>query len=354
MHSSAAADARRSPSASPLLHHRMDSRSAKTVRVVMVHQPDRLHQGIDNDGADDFNPALLQRLRDFLGKRGLRKDLAAVPDGGAAHHIPDEGGEILAGVAHGEVGPGTADRRLDLRARAHDAGVVEQLDDVGFSESRHSFRIEILESFSEGIALAQNGQPGQTGLKAVQHQFFPERATVVFRDTPFFVVIGAKKRIAFCPGAAMRRFGAHRYTATVPPSTGRSTPVMMLLSSDARNRTAAAISSGRPIRCIGVMAMNRSFIAPTFGPNWASRSGVSIGPGLTMLARMPLPASSAVHVRTNERKAAFVALYVEYIGIPFCQAPQPLTMIEPPSFIRGRAFCTVKKTPRPFTPKVFS
>src|SRR5258708_33887035 len=105
---------------------------------------------------------------------------------------------------------------------------------------------------------------------------------------------------------------------------------MKLLSSDARNRTAEAISSGRPIRCIGVMAMNRSFIAPTFGPNWASRRGVSIGPGLTMLARMPLPANSAVHVRTNERRTAFVALYVEYIGIPFCQAPEPLTIIEPP------------------------
>src|ERR1700730_17647217 len=29
----------------------------------------------------------------------------------------------------------------------------------------------------------------------------------------------------------------HHYKATVPPSTGRSTPVMKLLSSDARNRT---------------------------------------------------------------------------------------------------------------------
>jgi len=38
MHSSAAADARHSPSASPLLNHRMDSRSAKTVRRVIVRQ----------------------------------------------------------------------------------------------------------------------------------------------------------------------------------------------------------------------------------------------------------------------------------------------------------------------------
>ena len=34
---------------------------------------------------------------------------------------------------------------------------------------------------------------------------------------------------------------------------------MKLLSSDARNRTAEAISSVRPIRCIGVMAMNPVF-----------------------------------------------------------------------------------------------
>lgn len=75
------ADAMRAPSASPLLYHRMDSRSAKTVRRVIVRQPDRLHPGVDNDGADEFKPALLQRLRDFLGKRGLCRDLAAVPDG---------------------------------------------------------------------------------------------------------------------------------------------------------------------------------------------------------------------------------------------------------------------------------
>src|SRR5258708_9364730 len=102
------------------------------------------------------------------------------------------------------------------------------------------------------------------------------------------------------------------------------------------------------------MAMDRAFHGPAVGPDWGSRRGVSIGDGLTMLAGIPLPGNPAVHVRTNERRAAFVALYVEYIGIPFCQAPEPLTMIEPPSFIRGRAFCTVKKTPRVFTPKVLS
>jgi hypothetical protein len=32
----------------------MDGRSAKTVRRVIVHQPDRLHPGVDNDGADQI------------------------------------------------------------------------------------------------------------------------------------------------------------------------------------------------------------------------------------------------------------------------------------------------------------
>src|SRR5580700_2767798 len=64
-----------------------DSCSAKTVRRVIARQPHRLHPGIDNDGADEFKPAVLQRLRDFLGKRGLCKDFAAAPDGGTAHHI---------------------------------------------------------------------------------------------------------------------------------------------------------------------------------------------------------------------------------------------------------------------------
>jgi hypothetical protein len=43
-------------------------------------------------------------------------------------------------------------------------------------------------------------------------------------------------------------------------------------------------------------------------------------------------------VRTKERTAALLALYVEYPGIAFIQAIDPVTMMEPPSRISGSEF----------------
>src|SRR5258708_34196772 len=72
----------------------------------------------------------------------------------------------------------------------------------------------------------------------------------------------------------------------------------------------AAISSGRPRRLSGVAALKLARIAsaPSFVAACASMMGVSIAPGLIVLTRMPRSLSSAVHVRTNERTLAFVAL----------------------------------------------
>src|SRR5438445_6026607 len=48
--------------------------------------------------------------------------------------------------------------------------------------------------------------------------------------------------------------GRDGYSSVWPPSTTRSTPLVKLASSDARYNTAAAISSGRPMRPIGLTA----------------------------------------------------------------------------------------------------
>src|SRR6266446_8897528 len=79
-----------------------------------------------------------------------------------------------------------------------------------------------------------------------------------------------------------------------------------------------AISSGRPKRPRGTVA------AIIFARCWpvseeASSSfspGVSVAPGLTAFTRMRRSFSSVVHVRANERTAAFVALYTLLAGNP--------------------------------------
>src|SRR5262249_1970645 len=100
------------------------------------------------------------------------------------------------------------------------------------------------------------------------------------------------------------------YTCANPPSTNSSVPVMKVLSSEARNTTAFAMSSGVPSLPSG-MLLESIFKYCSPDPLEAVRSlspGVSIGPGLTAFTRMRRSFKSVVHVRANERTAALVAL----------------------------------------------
>src|SRR6202035_1357366 len=103
--------------------------------------------------------------------------------------------------------------------------------------------------------------------------------------------------------------GRHGYSSAWPPSTTRSTPLVKLASSDARYNTAAAISSGRPMRPIGLPAAipARMASAVALSGNATSMIGVSTGPGLTTLTRMLRSFRSAAHVRAKDRIAALLA-----------------------------------------------
>jgi len=51
---------------------------------------------------------------------------------------------------------------------AHDAGIGEKAGDIGFAIAGHRVEIEAIEGGAEVFALAQDGQPGQTRLEALQ------------------------------------------------------------------------------------------------------------------------------------------------------------------------------------------
>ncbi len=143
------------------------------------------------------------------------------------------------------------------------------------------------------------------------------------------------------------------YTCAKPPSTHNSIPVMELLSSDARNTTALAISLAVPGLPSGILS---DIMFKRCSPGLPSRilsdimfkrcspaalpchAGVSINPGLTAFTRMRRSFKSVVHVRANERTAAFVALYTLLSGKPFLATMDAFRMIEAPSGISGSAF----------------
>jgi hypothetical protein len=79
--------------------------------------------------------------------------------------------------------------------------------------------------------------------------------------------------------------------------------VTKLESSDARKSAAFAISSGSPIRPIGIVDTIRAMASA----GCPSTIGVSLGPGLTTFERIWRSLRSEIQVRAKERRAAFVA-----------------------------------------------
>ena len=63
---------------------------------------------------------------------------------------------------------------------------------------------ETVEGGAEGVALAQDRDPGEAGLETVEDQLLEQRPVVPFGRAPFLVVIGDIERVFAGPGAAAR------------------------------------------------------------------------------------------------------------------------------------------------------
>ena len=81
--------------------------------------------------------------------------------------------------------------------RRHLGGVV----------ARDLLRVEAVEGGAEGGALAQDRDPRQAGLEAVERELLEQGAIVPFRHAPFLVVIGEIERVDPWPRAASEPVG---------------------------------------------------------------------------------------------------------------------------------------------------
>jgi hypothetical protein len=55
--------------------------------------------------------------------------------------------------------------------------------------------IEPVERATVGVPLAEDGAPAQTRLRSFEDEELEEEAIVVYRDAPFFVVVGDVRRV---------------------------------------------------------------------------------------------------------------------------------------------------------------
>ena len=115
-----------------------------------------------------------------------------------APHVPVERAEFF---LHRQERARIGDGGRDFQAIAHDAGVPEQPPDVARAKARHARGVEVRERLAVILALAQNRNPAQARLRALEHQKPEVFAVVVYRNTPLGVVVADIQRIAAAPTA---------------------------------------------------------------------------------------------------------------------------------------------------------
>ena len=159
---------------------------------MVVDDPDRLHERVRRGGADEAKAALFELLRQGLRFRRRGRDVAAGPRRALAigAERPGEGRERL--VTGGQVagGGGVGDRGLDLGPVANDPGVGEQALDLGLAVVGDALVVEPVERLPEVLALAQDRQPREPGLKRLQGQPLVDAPVVGDRPAPLGVVVG--------------------------------------------------------------------------------------------------------------------------------------------------------------------
>lgn len=102
---------------------------------------------------------------------------------------PDEGGERTLGGDQVDRAARVVDRRFDLAAVAHDAGIAEEARDVALAEGRDPVEVEARKGGTEVLALAQDRQPRQAGLEALEADLLEQPDIVGDRTAPFAVVV---------------------------------------------------------------------------------------------------------------------------------------------------------------------
>src|SRR3989440_3154010 len=187
------------------LREPLDLRAPETGDEVVVDHPGRLHERVADRRAHEGEAARLespaQRVRDLGRRRHLARLPPLVLDGPAVDVTPEPRVERALGALHGEERARVHDAGRDLGPVAHAALVAQQRARAGRREARHHARIEAGEGAAVGVALVEDRRPGQSRLRALEHEELEEPALAVHRDAPLAVVVAKHRRRAIGPRA---------------------------------------------------------------------------------------------------------------------------------------------------------
>src|SRR5215207_1730762 len=137
------------------LARELQGRAGVACLEVVVDEAHRLHEGVDRGRADEAPPAPLE----LLGERPRLRRLAREPrPRGAGFISPDEGGDRALRLDHLDGAPG---------------------------EGRDAVEVEAGERAAERLALAQDRQPREPGLEALEAELLEQPHVVGDGAAPF-------------------------------------------------------------------------------------------------------------------------------------------------------------------------
>src|SRR5262249_23716760 len=135
-------------------------------------------------------------------------------------------------------------------------GVREQPLDAAPVEPRDGLRVEFRERLPVVLALAQDRDPGEAGLRALEQEEFEQLAVVVQRNAPLGVVVFDVERILSDPVASLHRrpsrsIASARATSRVtlssaPCAARRSTSTQRSACDSSLQRSTAPPSTANP------------------------------------------------------------------------------------------------------------
>ncbi len=187
---------------------------------VVVDEAHRLHEGMGRrrpHEAEAAAPELLRKRR-RLGRCGARREFRRIARRrrvALGSEAPEQAGERAFLFDDRERRAGVGDHRPDLAAVPHDAGISEQPFDVPRAEAGEAFDVEPREGAAEGLALSQDGVPGEAGLEALEAELLEQCPVVGGGPAPFGVVVAAVEGVAHAPEAARPAVFAGDQTGTV-------------------------------------------------------------------------------------------------------------------------------------------
>ena len=166
---------------------------ARAAPVVVVNNPAGLQMRTDRHCTHILEAAFLQVFTDPVGQTIADRDhpdiVSLIQNRFSAGVGPNVIAKAAVLFAHLPVAPGIVDHRLDLARRTDHALRIQDTLNICVVVESDLVIVEIVEALPEDFTLLQHQIPAQAALQAFQRQVLEHVSVVMYRDSPFGIMV---------------------------------------------------------------------------------------------------------------------------------------------------------------------